>query len=195
MANLDEQTQAQGFLSYKGRLLNHLEMVYRPGERHLVTKLFTTLGCTVTDSGHTHLGIAVGATDKFGLNNAMYASEVTPEQWALEQLLKKALADGSPLAAAYAGYEEKFRRNPQLTAHFGIRYPSFEALEETLARLENHLDPELVGRVQIKGIFRPGDPGSMSSFIMQSFIKTDVAASGLITLGQHIELQAQRIGD
>ncbi len=195
MASLDEQTQAQGFLRYKGRLLNHLEMVYRPGERHLVTKLFTALGCTVTDTGHTHLGIAVGATDKFGLNNALYASEVTPEQWALEQLLQKALAGGSPLGAAYAGYEEKFRRHPQLTTHFGIRYPSFEALEETLARLQNDLDPELVGRVQIKGIFRPGEPGSYTDFIMQSFIKTDVAASGLITFGQHIELQAQRIGD
>ncbi|HKD68890.1 MAG TPA: hypothetical protein VKB84_18745 [Candidatus Binataceae bacterium] len=195
MANLDEQSQAQGFLSYKGRLLNHLEMVYRPGERHLVTKLFTALGCTVTDSGHTHLGIAVGATDKFGLNNAMYASEVTAEQWALEEQLQKALEGKSPLSAAYAGYEEKFRRNPQLTSHFGIRYPSFEALEKTLAQLENNLDPELAGRVQVKGVFRPGEPGSMSDFIMQAFIKTDIAASGLITFGQHIELQAQRIGD
>ena len=192
MANLDEQTQAQGFLSYKGRLLNHLEMVYRPGERHLVTKLFTTLGCTVTDTGHTHLGIAVGVTDKFGLNNAMYASEVTPEQWALEQQLQKALEGGSALGAAYAGYEEKFRRDPQLTSHFGIRYPSFDAVEKTLDHLQNGLDPELKGRVEIKGVFRPGAPGSMSDFIMQAFIKTDIAASGLITFGQHIELQAQR---
>ena len=46
-----------------------------------------------------------------------------------------------------------------------------------------------------EGFFRPGDPGSYTDFIMQSFIKTDVAASGLITFGQHIELQAQRIGD
>jgi hypothetical protein len=195
MANLDEQAQAKGFLSYKGRLLNHLEMVYRPGERHLVNKLFTALGCMVNDTGHTHMGIAVGATDKFGLNNALYASEVTPEQWALEQQLQKALEGKSELAAAYSGYEEKFRRSPQLTSHFGIRYPSFDGLERTLAHLENELDPELKGRVQIKGIFRPGDPGSLSDFIMQAFIKTDIAASGLITFGQHIELQAQRIGD
>ncbi len=193
MANLDEQAQAQGFLNYKGRLLNHLEMVYRPGERHLVTKLFTALGCTVTDTGHTHLGIAVGATDKYGLNNALYASEVTSEQWALEQLLQKALAGESQLSAAFAGYEEKFRRHPQLTSHFGIRYPSFDAVEKTLDHLQNRLDPELKGRVEVKGIFRPGEPGSMSDFIMQAFIKTDVAASGLITFGQHIELQAQRI--
>jgi hypothetical protein len=195
MANLDEQAQAQGFLSYKGRLLNHLEMVYRPGERHLVVKLFRSLGCAVTDTGHTHLGIAVGATDKYGLNNALYASEVTPEQWALEEQLQKALIEKSALVGAYAGYEEKFRRDPQLTSHFGIRYPSFDALEDTLARLEKNLDSELTGRVQIKGVFRPGAPGSYSDFIMQAFIKTDIAASGLITFGQHIELQAQRTGD
>ena len=193
MANLDEQAQAQGFLSYKGKLLNHLEMVYRPGERHLVNKLFTALGCSVSDTGHTHMGIAVGATDKYGLNNSLYASEVTAEQWALEQQLQKALAEGSALASAYAGYEEKFRRHPQLTSHFGIRYPSFDALEKTLDHLENGLDPELKGRVQIKGVFRPGDPGSYSNVIMQAFIKTDIAASGLITFGQHIELQAQRV--
>jgi hypothetical protein len=29
---------------------------------------------------------------------------------------------------------------------------------------------------------------------MQAFIKTDIAACGLITFGQHIELQAQRNG-
>ena len=53
MATFDQQ--AQDFLNYKGRLLNHVEMVYRPGERHLVTKLFTALGCTVIDTGATHL--------------------------------------------------------------------------------------------------------------------------------------------
>ncbi len=192
MANLDEQAQAQGFANYKGRLLNHLEMVYRPGERHLVTKLFTALGCTVVDPGTTHLVISVGATDKFMLNNTLYASEVTEEQWRLESQLQKALEGESPLASAYAGYEEKFRRQPQLTSHFGIRYPSFDAVEKTLDHLQNGLDPELKGRVAIKGLFRPGDPGSMSDFIMQAFIKTDIAASGLITFGQHIELQAQR---
>jgi hypothetical protein len=190
MADLDEQ--AQGFLKYKGRLLNHLEMVYRPGERHLVTKLFTALGCTVTDTGSTYLVIAVGATDPYMLNNTMYASEVTGEQWRLEQQLQKALEGESPLAAAYAGYDDKFRRDPQLTSHFGLRFPSFEKLEETLQHLQNDLDPELVGRVAIKGIFRPGEPGSLADFIMQAFIKTDIAASGLITFGQHIELQAQR---
>jgi hypothetical protein len=190
MAEVDEQTQ--GLLNYKGRLLNHVEMVYRPGERHLVTKLFTALGCQVTDSGAPHLYISVGARDKHGLNNSLYASEVTREQLALEEQLQQALQGESPLAAAYAGYDDKFRRHPQLTSHFGIRFPSFDKLEETLAHLENDLDPELKGRVQVKGVFRPGAPGSYTDLVMQVFIKTDIAASGLLTFGQHIELQAQR---
>jgi hypothetical protein len=190
MANIEGQ--AQECLHYEGRLLNHLELVYRPGERHLVIKLFTALGCTVIDTGATHLGISVNFTDVFPRNNALYASEVTPEQWALEQLLQKALEGGSPLSGAYAGYEEKFRRHPQMTSHFGIRHPSFEALEETVSHLQKNLDPELKGRVQLKGIFRPGDPGSYGKSLMQAFLKTDIAASGLITFGQHIELQAQR---
>lgn len=190
MAEVDEQVQ--GLLNYKGRLLNHVEMVYWPGERHLVTKLFTALGCKVTDTGATHLFIAVGTPDKYGLNNSLYASEVTKEQLQLEEQLKKALQGESPLAAAYAGYDDKFRRHPQLTSHFGIRFPSFAKLEETLSELENNLDPELAGRVQIKGVFRPGAPGSYTNLVMQAFIKTDIAASGLLTFGQHIELQAQR---
>lgn len=190
MAEVDEQVQ--GLLNYKGRLLNHVEMVYWPGERHLVTKLFTALGCKVTDTGATHLFIAVGTPDKYGLNNSLYASEVTKEQLQLEEQLKKALQGESPLAAAYAGYDDKFRRHPQLTSHFGIRFPSFAKLEETLSELEINLDPELAGRVQIKGVFRPGAPGSYTNLVMQAFIKTDIAASGLLTFGQHIELQAQR---
>jgi hypothetical protein len=185
----------QGPVNHQGRLLNHIEMIYRPGERHLVSKLFTALGCNVIDTGHTHLVVALGAPDKYMLNNTVYASEVTPEQWRLEQQLSRALEGESPLAAAYTGYDDKFRRDPQLTSHFGIRYPSFEALEETLKHLENGLDPELVGRVQIKGVFRPGGPGSYVDYIMQAFIKTDIAASGLLTFGQHIELQAQRLSD
>ncbi len=64
MEEVDEQ--AQGFVNYTGRLLNHVEMVYRPGERKLVSKLFTALGCQVIDSGATHLYIAVAEPKKYG---------------------------------------------------------------------------------------------------------------------------------
>ena len=183
----------QELIDQKGRLLNHIEMVHRPGERHLVIKLFRALGCDVQDIDNFHLPIPMGGPDRFMLNNVVYASEVTKEQWQFEEQLQKAIAGESALSQAYANYDQKFRRNPQYTFHFGIRYPSFGHLEETIAHLQNELDPELKGRVEIEGIYRPGEPGSMADIVMQAFIRTDILAAGLITLGQHIELQAQRL--
>jgi len=40
---------------------------------------------------------------------------------------------------------------------------------------------------------RPGDEQSMTDDLIQAFVSTDVAFSGLATLGQAIELQAQQI--
>src|ERR1700680_4518814 len=124
--------------SYKGRMLTHIEMVYRPGERHLVKKLFSAIGCDVREQGdYLRILIAPGSEDP--LNNVLYASEVTPEQWQFEQRLQFALKGESEAAAAYAVYDAKFRREPQRTAHFGIRYPSHAKLEATLRHLEGVL--------------------------------------------------------
>ena len=35
----------------------------------------------------------------------------------------------------------------------------------------------------------PGDPGAYTDRMAQAFVWTDVMASGLLTIGQHIELQ------
>jgi hypothetical protein len=180
--------------SYKGRMLNHIEMVYRPGERHLAAKLFRTIGCDVREQGD-FLRILIAPGNDDPLNNVLYASEVTPEQWQFEQRLQAALKGESEAATAYAGYDARFRREPQRTAHFGIRYPSHAKLEATLKHLESELsDTDLKGRAEVAAVFRPGDPGSYGH-IMQAFLKTDILAAGIITLGQHIELQAQSIED
>jgi hypothetical protein len=52
-------------------------------------------------------------------------------------------------------------------------------------------NPELAGRVSVSGVFRPGDPGSYTDTMVQAFVRTDVIASGLLTFGQHVELQWQ----
>ena len=36
---------------YRGRMLNHVEVLYRPGDRELATRFLETLGCTVVDTG------------------------------------------------------------------------------------------------------------------------------------------------
>ena len=174
------------------KALNHVELVYAPGERGLARALFELLGCGIHDSGGPFLSakIASGQTDL--VNNAMYASEVTPEQWALEQALRDAL-DGGSLAAPGGDYIANLEAHPQRSCHFGIRYPSAEELDATIDRIEHaaDLEPGLAGRVSVSGVFRPGDPGSYTDTMTQAFIRTDVIASGLLSFGQHIELQWQ----
>ncbi|MBI3744481.1 MAG: hypothetical protein HY261_09390 [Chloroflexi bacterium] len=180
-------------VDFKGRMLNHIEMIYRPGERSLVGKVFQALGCGVIETGGTYLLLPIGPGETDSLNNIAYASEVTKEQWAFEQELAKQLKTNPALSAAYKGYDQKFRKEPQLTTHFGIRYPSFAKLEAQLQHIRTGLPPEIRGRLEICSVFRPGDPGSLSNTIIQAFVKTDVVVAGLLTLGQHIELQAQQL--
>jgi hypothetical protein len=174
------------------RALNHVELVYAPGERALARAVFELLGCGIHDSGGPFLSAKIQADSDDLVNNAMYASEVTDEQWALEQALQTAVHDGA-LRDPSAGYVAHFQAHPQRSCHFGIRYPTAEALDEALDRIEHVEDivPDLKGRVSVSGVFRPGDPGSYTDTMTQAFIHTDVMASGLLTFGQHIELQWQ----
>jgi hypothetical protein len=175
------------------RQLNHVELVYRPGERALAARVLELLGCRVMDTGGTFLSAFVDAgTDDF-LNNALYASEVTPEQWELDRSLLEAFArDGDDeLGAAGRAYLHRLTNEPQRSFHFGIRFPELEQLEASLAAIEaaGRDDPELAGRVAVSGVFRPGDAGAYTDLMVQAFVKTDVLASGLLALGQHVELQ------
>jgi hypothetical protein len=173
------------------RVLNHVELVYRPGEREVAKALFEALGCTVRDSGGPFLSAMVdGPTGNF-LDNVMYCSEVTKEQWALEQALQGALDDDGDLGDAGRAYAALLGRAPQHAFHFGITYDSLAAWEESLSRIEKAGadDPDLKGRLGVRKVFRPGDPGSFGDTFVQAFIHTDVVAAGLLTLGQHIELQ------
>jgi len=54
---------------------------------------------------------------------------------------------------------------------------------------EGARDSGLAGRVAVAGVFRPGDPSAVTDTMIQAFVWTDVVAAGLLTLGQHIELQ------
>jgi hypothetical protein len=167
------------------RTLNHVELVYRPGERELAKQVFELLGCNPVDRGGTWFTAFVdtGATD--WCNNVCYASEVTPEQWAFEQTL----AD-SPERTAHL---ERLRNEPQRSFHFGIRLPDEPTLTSTCAAIDTagsnggHLD----GRIRVAGVFHPGEPGAVADSMIQAFVWTNVIASGLLTLGQHIELQHQ----
>ncbi len=76
------------------RRLNHVEMVYRPGERELATRVFELLGFRVSDDGGTWMFARIDPAIGDVANNACYASEMTPEQWALEQALDRGARNG-----------------------------------------------------------------------------------------------------
>jgi hypothetical protein len=172
------------------RFLNHVELVYRPGERELAKRVLSLFGCNVVDRGGTFFSAMVEPTVSDFVNNALYASEMTPEQAELEAALTGALAGGAPAAAGDA-YRSHLRAVPQRSCHFGIRWPELDALESQLEHIAEtgRDDPDLAGRVGVSAVFRPGEPGSITETMVQAFVHTDVLASGLVLFGQHVELQ------
>jgi hypothetical protein len=170
------------------RRLNHVEFVYCPGERDLVLALFDLLDL---EAGEAHGGrFLMGGIDRTDpLDNFVTGSEVSPEQWVFDQALTNALREG-PLATAFGGYQALLGRAPQCGMHFGISYESLDEWEATVARVRDvdaHT-PALADRVQLRGVYRPGELGAISEITCQAFVWTDVIASGSLALGQQIEL-------
>lgn len=170
------------------RRLNHMEFVYRPGERDLVLALFDLLGFQKHDEhGGVFLLGFIDSTEP--ADNFVAGSEVKPEQWEFDQALADALRQ-EPLATAFDGYKKLLERDPQWGMHVGIRFESLDEWEETVARVGDvgvHA-PVLADRVTLRGVYRPGEPGAMSSSVYQAFIWTDVLASGSLAFGQQLEL-------
>jgi len=173
------------------RRLNHVELIYRPGERELAFRLFELLGCKPVDRGGVFLSSLVDPSVPDFQNNVFYASEVTPEQWRLEQALAGALGGTDELGLAGSAYLDRLQREPQRSFHFGVRYLDKTALDETVERVRHAGDhePGLAGRVKVSGVYYPGDPDSYTDTMVQAFVRTDIVAAGLLAFGQHIELQ------
>lgn len=183
---------------YPGRLLNHIEILYQRGERELAKQFFEFLGCTIVDTatdsgtGSSILYVYPEPTCQDRMNNVCYLSEIRQPQWELEQILAARLKDDAELRDAIATYDDKARNHPHGITHFGLRYPSFDALEVVIDNLENKLPTEMADRVSV-AVVRPGDPRSMTDELIQAFVRTDIVCAGLFPFGQLIELQAQRI--
>jgi hypothetical protein len=179
------------------RQLNHVELVYRPGERRLARELLEALGCRVIDpqvdpvppdlgpAAGPYLIVFVEPSSRDLIDNVIYASEVRPEQWRLEQRLCARLG-GSP---ELQELQRTFRSLPQAMTHIGMAFPSTSELEAALARLE--ASAALRGRVHLSPVYRPGEPGSVDDRVVQAFVFTDVLSTGLLAVGQSIELQAR----
>ena len=187
------------------RRLNHMEMQYRPGERALAGRVFELLGMRVVDNGGEWLFAFVDSTVDDYQNNACYASEVTPQQLALERALDAVMGTDSDLPSAVERtepsletdlgavarqYLRRIHDEPQRTFHFGIRFYRRDDFEAALDRIRGAAaESDLVGRVELSGVYYPDEPDTYAPNMIQAFVKTDVVASGLLAFGQHIELQ------
>jgi hypothetical protein len=184
-------------VDYPGTLLNHLEMLYQPGERELAVSFCKMLGWSVTETdratevGSTYMIVRFEPEESSNLDNVMFLSEMRPEHVELEKVLGAVLSNESDLERVVDAYATKARTRPHGIPHFGVRYRSFEQLDAVLERFERSLTPDLAPRVAVDAI-RPEDPRAMAPDLIQAFVYTDVICTGLFTLGQLIELQGQR---
>ena len=169
---------------------NHVEMVHRPGEAELAFKLLALLGCSPKSLPAPFAGVVFHSSDDLTL----WVSEVTPEQWAFEQWLEGQLKAGG--TAESAAFAESLKFRPQKYGHFGIGLATLGEWEALVDRLRDaaETDPDLRGRVSLPLVKRPEDEGSiarethgqLATTLYQAFLRTDIVAAGLLTLGQGI---------
>ena len=181
---------------YRGGLLNHLEALYRPGDRELAIEFVEALGCTTTDTGFetetgsSYISVHPFAADSDPLNNVFYVSEMLPGQVRLEDLIRGRIDGDAEIQEALAGYREKAKSFPFGIPHFGLRYPSVAALKPVLERLDCAISPALRARVTVHPI-QVFEAANGIPEVTQAFVYTDVVVTGSSALGQLIELQVQ----
>ena len=182
---------------YDGKLLNHLEAVYRPGDRQLAREFLTALGLAIEDYGNSDpdstkmLGIHFEPADRDPTNNIIFLHQMSPTQAAFDEILRKRLAEDPELADAQAAFLETIKAYPGGTPHFGVRYRSKETLDAVIERL-GEASPALAGRVTVNEM-PPYPPMLGMPSIRQVFVRTDVISTSPGGFGQTIELQNERL--
>lgn len=178
-----------------GRRLNHVEFAHRPGEGDLAVTLFEALGlhCRVIDTPPYGQYIVVSLDGSPHGENDMFASAAEPEQLALEDAFAGAIAvEGSPLARAAGGFRHLQREKAFRAAHFGLRMPGVAALDTVIAALDALARGTLAGRLDLGFTMERShaEARATDSPMKQIWVWTDVISTGLLTVGQQIELQA-----
>jgi hypothetical protein len=172
--------------------ITHSECIYAPGEADLVKELLVALGFAVTHVPPSPYILGHVDPDVLDLmSNVIYASELTEMQQTFEKTLQATLASTQEFRDATDDWEKDFRDDPQRSVHFGVQYESRDSFQATIDRLRAASGPgkALEGRLLVTGVYFPGDEGSITDTMAQAFVWTDVMASGILTFGQHLELQ------
>ena len=159
-------------------VLNHVEMVYSPGDREAARAFFETMGFMVSElENFPWLLVTVDPEAGWGVDNVMYAQESTPAQQNFEKALDKALGSDPELARTLERYLSVRRAYPQYVFHFGASFPTHEDWQGRVKRLQdaNGSHPLLAGRIDME-VSEPDGPGA--SPLSQAFIYTDIIAVG-----------------
>src|SRR5437879_5777015 len=102
-------------------VLGHLALHYMPGDESKARRLLELFGCTLIDNGPSpgDDGFCTVLVNGDGANyadNIMFLSCVTPEQAALEEAIRTALAAGEPGEDPAVGkYRESVVTQPEST--------------------------------------------------------------------------------
>ena len=199
----------------QNRTIGHLALHYGPGDERGARRLLELCGCTLLDNGPSpgkdgFCTVLLDDATATHAENLMFLSPVGKAQLDLERAIAKGLRlgtdDEDPAAATF---RQSKHDKPESSAHIGIRYASFEALEDTVMALEKAGMPggELAGRLEItkfkappgldrdvdsriaaSPIFTGAESPSFAKWWVQIFVRTDLFAHGLLNFGQTIEL-------
>lgn len=188
--------------------LGHIAIHYRPGDYELARLLFESVGAHLEENGPK--GFCTIVFDRDGWNyvdNVMYLSQAGATKLELEAAITESLRIGEPDEDPRAtAFRDMRSSSPESLDHIGIRYASFEELEQAVLALEAVTGPggALEGRAVVtkfrarpgqaddvmanSPIFQESDGTSFADHGVQVFVKTDLCTTGLFALGQTIEL-------
>jgi hypothetical protein len=185
----------QKMADYSGGFLNHMEGIYRPGDKALAVELAEALGLAVseirfTENSRPLVAVHPNAEDTDPTNNVVFLYEMPKVQSDVLELMERRMVDDAEFREVMTNYRNAARETPAIMPHFGLRYASDEKLEKVMGTLAA-LSPPLKDRVSVWEV-PPYQPIAGLPDIRQVFVCTDVFMVGSAGLDQVIELQVDR---
>jgi hypothetical protein len=190
------------------RALGHVALAVGPGDGPAAAELLRLLGLDVTDNGPSKTGdpwyTAPVDRDTFvGLENLFFVVPVSEAQLRLEAAIGEQLADTDELADFLGSKREQ----PESASHGALAFRDLDTLEEVVLGLLDAADEApLAGRVHVRvfrarggyddvdermaasELFADADDVAFVDRTVQVFVQTDIVSTGLLLLGQTIEL-------
>lgn len=192
----------------RARSLGHVALAVGPGDGPAAAHLLGLLGLQVTDNGPSKMGdpwytALVDADTHAGLENQFFVVPVSEAQLRLEAAIGEQLAEADELGEFLASKRDQ----PESTSHVALAFRDLDSLEAAVeAVLDAADEPPLAGRVHVRvfrarggyddvdermaasDLFADADDVAFVERTVQVFVQTDVVSTGLLLLGQTIEL-------